>query len=226
VTTKPHVVVIDPALRVAETECFNRMALTAPVPLTYHLPAMYGQGSLAAEAAAPEAVLGLVILGSASSVNDRLPWQAPLEAWVKEMVERHRWPTFGICYGHQMLASMYGGKVDFIYQPKRKLSGLREVQLQATPVWPAAKGRIVISHQEMVTEVPPFMKVVASSPEIATDGLAHVSLPIWTLQAHPEATPEFLAHHGIPPVTPAELAFGHGVVASFFAHCARNAKPR
>ena len=47
--TKAHIAVIDPAVRIPELECFNQMALISPLPLTYHLPAMYGQQSLDAE---------------------------------------------------------------------------------------------------------------------------------------------------------------------------------
>ena len=209
----PHILVIDPAMRIAEIECFNRMALRSPLPLTYHLPAIRGMQSLAAEPM--DSARGIVILGSASSVNDRLGWQHEFEAWLRPHLERGL-PTLGICYGHQMLAAMFGGKVGFVSPDQHKLKGFREVTLtQAAGPWAAqARGPLCVSHKETVTEVPPEFDVFATSAEIASDGLRHKRLPIFTFQPHPEATPEFLQSHGIPPREGA-LGFGHQLVDGF-----------
>ena len=219
-TGRPHLVVVDPAVRTAETECFNRMALTAPLPVTYHLPCMYGLESLQAEDM--RAVRGLIILGSASSVTERLPWQVALETWLRPHLEAGL-PTLGLCYGHQMLAHMLGGRVAYMTPERTKLKGFRRVKVAATAAWPAGEGELVVSHNEAVVEAPRDMTVLATSDAVAIDGLAHRTLPIWTLQPHPEATPEFLSHHGIPaPARPAEaLAFGFSLVDAFLAYAAR-----
>ncbi|XXF79568.1 gamma-glutamyl-gamma-aminobutyrate hydrolase family protein [Myxococcaceae bacterium GXIMD 01537] len=219
-TSKPHILVIDPAMRIAEVECFNRLALSSPLPLTYHLPAMRGMQSLAADPV--ESARGIVILGSASSVHDRLPWQHELETWLRPLLERGM-PTLGICYGHQMLATMYGGKVGFVAPDQRKLKGFREVTLtRSAGPWSApARGPLCISHKETVTEVPPDFESFATSEEVPTDGLRHRHLPIFTLQPHPEATPEFLQSHGIahePGGAP--LTFGHQLVDAFLRYAA------
>lgn len=221
-TARPHLLIIDPAVRTAETECFNRMALAAPLPLTYHLPCMYGLQSLLAEDMAT--VRGLVILGSASSVTDRAPWQLALESWLRPHLERGL-PTLGLCYGHQMLAHMYGGQVAYVTPERTKLRGLRRVKVAATAAWPASEGALAVSHNEAVTQAPRDMRVLATSAEIAIDGLAHRTLPIWSLQPHPEATPEFLTNHGIVlPAAPATaLAYGQQLVDAFLAYAA---KPR
>lgn len=218
-TSRPHLLVIDPAMRIAEIECFNRMALHSPLPLTYHLPALRGMQSLAVEPM--DSVRGLVILGSASSVNDRLSWQHELEEWLRPHLERGL-PTLGICYGHQMLAAIFGGKVGFVSPDQRKLKGLREVTLtKATDPWSApARGMLCVSHQETVTEMPRDFDVFASSEEITLDGLCHRRLPIFTFQPHPEATPEFLQSHGISLPDGSPLAFGHQLVDGFLRFAA------
>ncbi len=38
---------------------------------------------------------------------------------------------------------------------------------------------------------------MATSAEVAIDGLEHDTLPVWSLQTHPEATSVFLANQGI-----------------------------
>jgi GMP synthase (glutamine-hydrolysing) len=213
-----HVVVIDPAMRVAEVECFNYLALTTPAKLTYHLPAMYGMQSLRAERLAD--VAAVVIFGSASSVHDRLPWQGELEAWLEPVMLSRRVPTLGLCYGHQMLAHMLGGRVDYLYPERRKLSGFRDVTIDASPLGPARRGELVVSHNEAVVAAPPSMTVWAKSDAVAIDGLRHRELPIYSFQPHPEAVPEFLANHAIEPgpapLAP-RLAFGHELVAAFLS---------
>ena len=41
-----HIAIIDPGTRVPELDCFNQLTRRSPVPLTYHLPALFGVDSL------------------------------------------------------------------------------------------------------------------------------------------------------------------------------------
>jgi GMP synthase (glutamine-hydrolysing) len=189
-----QILVIDPAMRIAETECYNRIALTSPLKTTYHLPAMYGLQSL--HAINMRAVRGIVILGSASSVHDRLPWQQPFEDWLRPQLEK-KIPTLGICYGHQMLSYMFGGDVGYIFPDQKKYSCVRNVAIKELPWLPEGKGPLVASHNEKVTRLPQGFEVIATSPECYNDGMAHAKLPIWSFQTHPEATKEFLINHNI-----------------------------
>lgn len=172
---------------------------------------MFGFESLAAEAM--DMARGLVLLGSSASVHDRLPWQTTLENWLRPHLEK-RIPTIGFCYGHQMLAHMFGGQVGFVAEDQKKLSGLRRIKLHAGSIWHEAEGDVVVSHREMVTVAPKDMLVIAHSPEIDTDGLVHRTLPIFSFQSHPEATQEFMRSHAISAGQEA-LTFGHGLVDRF-----------
>ena len=212
------IVVIDPARQTPELDAFNNMVRTTGLAMTYHLPAMFGLESLRAED--PAAIKGLVILGSASSVNERLPWQLDLEAWLRPHLERGV-PTLGICYGHQMLAFMFGGTVDYIFSDHRKHLGSRTLDMITTGPWTAAQGKLMVSHNEAVTSVPIEMQVIARSDSVAIDGLAHKRLPIWSLQPHPEATLAFLRQHQLPhDVHASELSFGHSLVSAFLRYAA------
>ena len=220
--SRPHIVVIDPAINIAETKCFNFLALQSPIPCTYHLPAMYGLQSLAAEDMRD--AKGIIVLGSASSVNERAPWQSQLEGWLKPHLE-HRIPTLGLCYGHQMLAHMFGGQVDYIFPDQRKHKGLREIKIHATPWSEATVGRLVVSHGEAVVKAPASMRVIGKSAEIETDGFAHIDLPIWSFQSHPEATLEFLSSHEIALTGGLhDLVFGHDLMQRFLRFAAKSVR--
>lgn len=217
---RPHLLVIDPAMRIAELECFNLIAQMSSLPCTYHLPSMFGVQSLESEDMA--SARGIIVLGSAASVHDRAPWQFALEAWLKPHLEAGM-PTLGFCYGHQMLAHMLGGKVDYVFPDQRKHVGMRDVQVEQTPWFTAGHGRLVVSHCEMVSVAPPSTRVLAKSPEIAIDGLAHTKLPIWSFQSHPESTASFLASHDIHVSdVAAELSYGHRIVRGFLDYVAKN----
>ncbi len=221
----PHVVVIDPGVKVPELDTFNHMSLIAHresgLPLTYHQPAMFGMASVLAES--PKAIRGVVVLGSASSVNERLPWQILLEGWLKPLADKAL-PTLGICYGHQMLAHMYSGKVDFL-APRRTLVGFREIEMLSDasgPKWGTTRGEVAVSHQECVSEMPRVMRPIARSAELGAEGMEamrHLELPIFSFQSHPEATRAFLAGHGIED-EPARLGYGAALIAAFFAYLA------
>jgi hypothetical protein len=128
--------VIDPAMHTPELDCFNRMATSAPAPLTYHLPALHGMASIRrAEANAT----GVVVLGSASSVNDRLPWQLELGDWLLPRMHDGL-PTLGLCFGHQLIGQLLGAQVEYLFPDHHKLQGFESTQLAASSLWGEARA--------------------------------------------------------------------------------------
>ncbi len=208
-----HIVVIDPSRVTPELGAVNRMALMTRLPLTIHMPCLFGLGSLEHEQ--HHAMAGIIILGSASSVNERLSWQVDLEAWLRPQLEQGV-PTLGICYGHQMLAFMFGGRVDYVTPDQFKHVGVREVSFLPSPLWDAQKATLIVSHNEEVKELPSCMKAIGRSPTITVDALRHESLPIYGMQPHPEALPSFLKAETAPKheIDKAQ-AFGVNLVKKF-----------
>jgi GMP synthase (glutamine-hydrolysing) len=207
----PHILVIDPGVKQPELASLNRLALKSSLPLTYHLPAMFGLSSLASEDM--ETVCGVIIMGSASSVNDRLPWQIELAAFIKPHLHKGL-PALGLCFGHQFLAHIFGGQVAYAWADQHKAVGQREISLEPSRLWPKSQGSLVVSHCEAVVQIPDQFSIVGHSPEVAVEALEHRSLPIWSFQSHPEATSTFLLGHGTK-LPPESLMFGHNLVQRF-----------
>lgn len=190
-----HIAVIDPGGRVPELDNFNRLVLRHPeIRFTYHLPALFGMSSLQFLEESPEA---LIVFGSSHSVKENLPWQEPIHAWLKEKMDEGV-PTLGICYGHQLIAYLYGSEIDFALETQEKYKGLREITLEKSGFWTKGRGRFIVSHREIVKTLPVGFEVCGTSPEAEFELIRHTQKPIWGMQSHPEAGPEFIRNSVIP----------------------------
>ncbi len=214
------IAVIDPGTRVPELDCFNRISLASPIPCTYHLPAQEGIDSLVR---VQDHIAGIIVLGSGASVYDGEPWQQVFDPWLRERLETV--PMLGLCYGHQLLAHLLGGRVGFLFDDETKLRGVRQVPLFADRLWgDAVTGPMVVSHREVVTELPPDCILRGKSEVCPVEAFAHRELPLWGFQPHPEATTAFTDNNGIPfEEDPSVLSFGHDIVDRFTAWVANSA---
>lgn len=142
----------------------------------------------------------IVLMGSAASVHQREPWIEALEAWLGPLLDgRVCRPLLGICYGHQLVAHLAGGRVAFLDAEHNKRVGVERTTVDAGRLLPGRQElEVVVSHREEVTRAPRDYRVVASRPGVRIDGLEHAELPIHTFQFHPEAREEFAERAGIP----------------------------
>lgn len=70
----------------------------------------------------------VVITGSSANVPTREPWIVRTEAWLRGLVAESV-PTFGICFGHQLLAQALGGEV--IRNPRGREIGTKKIVRRA-----------------------------------------------------------------------------------------------
>jgi len=191
--------IIDPSVARAENQGAQQVARDWPGPVTIFRPALSsGDGPTPSTGHAAAAA---VLMGSAASVHDDLPWLTELTAWVRPLVTGEvRLPLLGICFGHQLLAHVAGAPVDFVLDDRSKLVGVEETRLEGSRLLPDAdRLRVVVSHREEVKRCPAGFRVVAHRRPIAIDGIEHPTLPLFGFQFHPEASTEFAAYAGIDP---------------------------
>lgn len=136
----------------------------------------------------PDEWHGVVITGSPAMVSDREPWSEQAADWVKGAVQANI-PTFGVCYGHQLLAHALGGKVG--YHPKGRETGTHNVTLfesaQTDPLFRHLPQQFAaqLTHKQSVLELPPGAVLLG-----ATDFEPHQAFRVgenaWGVQFHPE----------------------------------------
>ena len=210
--TTNHLMIIDPAVVKPALESFNRIASIAPYPVTYHLPALYGTTSLRMY---NNNVRGVIVMGSAASVNDNNKWQQDISDIMIDASSKGI-PVLGLCYGHQLIGHIYGGKVEPLWSGEKK-QGERVVHVKKSEVWgESSSGPLLYSHQDGITKVPPGFEVIAESDLVSADAIASRTEPVWGFQTHLEATQAFVDDHNLPVKdATASFRFGHSILDKF-----------
>mgnify|MGYP006126119873 CR=1 FL=1 len=123
-----------------------------------------------------------LITGSGASVYEDLPWQSGLATFLRNA--RGIRPMIGVCYGHQLLHSVFGGKVE-------KASGWG-IGVHSYDVLAqfggASQLRLIASHQDQVTQAAVGSEILASSA-FCPIASTQIGSDILTIQPHPEMTP-------------------------------------
>ena len=188
-----NLMVIDPSLEIPEIDSYNEISLCSPLKTTYHLPAIHSPKTMNKNFADAK---GVILMGSAASVHDSCPWIPSLEQIIKSAVQKHI-PILGICFGHQFLAHIFGGKVDKLWQNSKKV-GIRKVKILKNHLLRKSKKDFLIySHREGVIKCPDEFEIAATSNMVNIEGLVHKTLPIWTFQPHIEASETFSERIGL-----------------------------
>lgn len=136
----------------------------------------------------PSGYAGAVLTGSPEMVTARSPWMRALEEWVLDAVERGL-PLFGICFGHQLIASALGGVVGD--HPDGMELGTVEVELLTAaaedPLFSSLPASFAAqaTHAQSVLEPPPGAVVLAKNAYEPHHALRFTDR-CWGVQFHPE----------------------------------------
>lgn len=131
------------------------------------------------------------ITGSATSVYDPVPWVGELRSWLQQLDEST--PLVGLCFGHQIMASAFGGEVRR-FRPGLS-TGLEEFRVEARESFmgDAASFVIPVAYHDQVVQAPPGTRRIATSDVCPNAALSYVDRPILSFQGHPEFELDFVS---------------------------------
>ena len=130
-----------------------------------------------------------LVTGCAAGVHDGDGWIQDLKSFIAGVSGRT--PMVGICFGHQLMAEAFGGRV--VTSPGGWGIGLHTYEVQHRAAWMDAATAITLpaSHRDQVAAIPEGAVILASSeftPFAAVHYPRHRAL---SFQAHPEFSPQF-----------------------------------
>ncbi|MCR9204165.1 MAG: gamma-glutamyl-gamma-aminobutyrate hydrolase family protein [Halobacteriovoraceae bacterium] len=188
--TSQNIGIFDCAIKRPSLVCFNRLVNHFNLPFTYHSPPHQGLSSVLEDSNAR----AYIIFGSASNVEDHLPWQKELALFVDEKL-RQGVPVLGLCFGHQLMADFYGCKIEK-NKTNTSFKGTREVQM-IKDSWGFHEGeklRLFIAHSYQISSFSEEMEQVGTSVDCPWDAIIHKELPFVGFQSHPEGSLDFFEH--------------------------------
>ncbi|MFL2882007.1 MAG: glutamine amidotransferase-related protein [Candidatus Poseidoniaceae archaeon] len=122
----------------------------------------------------------IVVTGSRSNVSDWQPWMDD----VAELIRSAEVPIIGICFGHQIIAAAFGGKVIRAKEGSHFVSPVTYLD--------GKQVNAVFTHQDHVIDAGE-LEVIASADHCSIAACVHPTRPITTVQYHPEATSRILS---------------------------------
>lgn len=137
---------------------------------------------------------GFIVGGSLNSAYDieRVAWIRSLTTVLKRMNEK-QCKMFGVCFGHQILAQTFGGKV--IANPKGPQFAARPMSMDRSslptdlkhslPEGMSEEISLFVTHSDIVSELPPGACSFCASGVNAHE-LLTIGDNILSVQAHPE----------------------------------------
>ncbi|KQU33308.1 glutamine amidotransferase [Methylobacterium sp. Leaf94] len=137
----------------------------------------------------PDTFDATLVTGSPTGAYDPLPWIGTLIASLRDLDPDK--PLVGICFGHQVMAAAFGGRVE--KSPKGWGIGLHTYDIPRAADWMDGEPRVAVPaiHQDQVVEAPPGSRTLAGSAFTPHGILAYSNRRAFSVQFHPEFTTDY-----------------------------------
>ena len=140
--------------------------------------------------ASPQEQDAYIVTGSPAGVYEDHTWIAPLKSFLQSA--RGEAKLIGICFGHQIMAEAFGGRVQ---KSERGWGiGLLHYDVHEHASWMdphVERFGIPVSHQDQVVEQPPSSRILAGSAFNPFGLLEYQDQPAISFQCHPEFEPDY-----------------------------------
>lgn len=133
-------------------------------------------------------VKGIILSGSPCSVNEKDAPMPKLEAVLKHL------PLLGICYGAQLLAHQFGGKVQASNTREYGRAHL-SIQNKTSKLFThiAEQTQVWMSHGDTITNLPDYFQISASTHDVKVAAFETMDERTYGIQFHPEV---YHSEHG------------------------------
>lgn len=127
---------------------------------------------------------GIILSGSPFSVNDSKAPEVEIESLTKKV------PVLGVCYGAQLTAKQFGGKVEKSNKREygRAVLHLEKEDVLLKNLLPSSQ--VWMSHADSILKLPKEFELLATTDSIPVAAFRHkndpVHKPLYGLQFHPE----------------------------------------
>lgn len=158
-----------------------------------------------------ESLKGIIIPGSFQSANDDLPWMLELQKFLGYLAMEHKnIKILGGCFGHQIIAKAFGGRVGKVSKDKLQgfatFIGIDEIELNesfyelsyvkkallASPENDLKYLRLLKSHNDAVVELPESAVVHGTSDRTSAE-IYTIGTQVLCMQGHPEMNAHYMA---------------------------------
>lgn len=132
-----------------------------------------------------------LVSGSRHSVLDNLPWIQKLSNLVLTLIEQQQ-KIIGVCFGHQLIAQVMGGKVETSY--KGWGIGVSNNHIMKHKTWlkpDIDTFNVIVSHKEQVIKRPEQAELIAGN-DFCENHLLQYDNQILSFQGHPEFSKAYI----------------------------------
>lgn len=137
----------------------------------------------------PDAFDGYIYSGSRYGVYDDKAWMEPVKAFIRNVAESGG-PQFGICFGHQIIAEAFGGRV--VKSDRGRGCGVHIYDMRLDEADPrVSQVPVMVWHQDQVIAAPDGAEVIGGS-DFCPIGALRYRQNILSVQFHPEFTDSYM----------------------------------